>query len=78
MYSLTSLTRNWARRVTGPTSENEETRRERIERAGVTDARDAEHAARTRHDVVGRRARRLVDEEGAVTMHQESAGATCS
>ena len=50
----------------GTDEENEETRRERIERAGVTDARHAEHAARTRHDVVGRGARRLVDKEGAM------------
>ena len=46
--------------------QDEEAGRERIERAGVADARRHQRAARTRHDIVGRRARRFVDEERAV------------
>ncbi len=45
--------------------QDEETRRERIERSRVADARDTERAAHTRHDIVGRRTRRFVNEERA-------------
>ena len=46
--------------------EREHTRRERIERSGMTYASEADRAADDRHDVVGRRAGGFVDDENTV------------
>src|SRR5262249_12143238 len=45
---------------------HEQSRRQRIERAGVADARGLQGAAHDGHDVVRRRAGGFVDEKGAV------------
>ncbi len=51
--------------------EREHTRRERIERAGVPYASEADRAADDGHDVMGRRAGGFVDDEN--TVHHSNA-----
>ena len=65
-YSLSTSPRNWASRVARPSSDRRNALSQRVERAEVANLPDTGDRSRQRHDVVGRGARWLVDDEDPI------------